>query len=87
MARETILLKSEENMSISEAADLLRTQADKVEKGKVKLSQGNKEVVLKVPNQVELEVKAEKEVGRKRTTKKFRSRLSGKLAKTFPMLQ
>lgn len=70
MGKETVLFKSEEKMSNSEAADLLRTLADKVEKGKLILSQGKNETVLKIPTRVEVEVKAEKEVGRKKTTKK-----------------
>lgn len=70
MGKETILFKSEEKMSSSEAAELLRTLADKVENGKLVLSQGKKETVLKIPSKVEVEVKAEKEVGRKKTTKK-----------------
>lgn len=71
MGREQILFKSEEKMSSKEAAALLRTIADKIEKGKVILVQDGKEISLKIPQQVELELKAEKEVGRKKTTKKL----------------
>ena len=71
MGKEQILLKSEEKMSSKEAADLLREIADKVEKGRVILAQGNKETSLKVPQRVEVELKAEKETGRKKTTKKL----------------
>ncbi len=70
MGKETVLFKSEEKMSRSEAAGLLRTLADKIEKGKVVLSRGDKEVQLKVPDQVEVEIKAEKESGRNATKKK-----------------
>lgn len=71
MGREQILFKSEEKMSAKQAAKLLRTIADKVEKGKVVLAQGGKETTLKIPGQVEVELKAEKEIGRKKTTKKL----------------
>lgn len=71
MGRETILFKNEQKMSNMEAADLLRQIADKIERGKVTLVQGKKEVKLKVPGRVEVEVKAEKEEGKNRTKKKI----------------
>jgi amphi-Trp domain-containing protein len=71
MGRETVLFKTEEKMSRNEVAALLRTLAGKIEKGKVVLQQGTKKVKLKLPERVELEVKAEKEVGRRRTKKKL----------------
>lgn len=71
MGKEQILFKSEEKMSSKEAANLLRTIADKIEKGKVSLAQGNKQTSLKIPQRVEVELKAEKETGRKKTTKKL----------------
>lgn len=71
MGKEQVLFKSEEKMSSREAADLLRLIARKIEKGKVVLSQGNKETSLKVPQRVEVEIKAEKETSRKKTTKKL----------------
>ena len=72
MGRETILFKTEEKMSRKLAADLLRQIADKLDNGKVKLIQGQqKPVTLKVPSQVEVEIKAEKEVGRRKTKKKL----------------
>lgn len=71
MGKETVLFKSEEKMSSSEAAGFLRTLATKIEAGKVKLCQGKQETLLKVPQKVELEVKAEKEVGKKSTKKKI----------------
>ena len=71
MGRETVLFKTEEKMTSSQAAGLLRQLADKIEKGSVSLSQGKQKVNLKVPAQVEVEVKAEKEVGKKRTKKKI----------------
>lgn len=71
MGREQVLFKSEEKMSTIEAADLLRTIAGKLEKGKVVLSQGAKKTTLKIPERVEVELKAEKETGRRKTTKKL----------------
>lgn len=71
MGKETILFKNEEKMSTGNAALLLRTLADKIEKGKVILEKGEKKLKLNIPSQLEVEVKAEKEEGRKRTTMKI----------------
>lgn len=71
MGKEQTLFKSEEKMSSTEAANLLRKIADKMEKGKVILAQNNKKTSLKIPQRVEVELKAEKETGRKKTTKKL----------------
>ena len=71
MGKEQILFKSEEKMSSKEAANILRTIANKIEKGTVTLAQGNKETSLKSPQRVEVELKAEKETGRRKTTKKL----------------
>jgi len=72
MGKETILFKTEEKMSRKLAADLLRQLADKIDKGKVKLQQGEqKPVILKIADQVEVEIKAEKEVGKRKTKKKL----------------
>jgi len=71
MGREQILFKSEEKMSSADAAHMLRTIADKVEKGKVVLTQGAKKTALKIPANVEVELKAEKETGRRKTTQKL----------------
>ena len=71
MGRETVLFKTEEKMTRSQAAELLRALAEKIENGRVILRQGTEEVQLKIPDRVELEVKAEKEVGRKQTKKKL----------------
>lgn len=71
MGKEQVLFKSEEKMSSSEAADLLRTIADKIDSGQVILARGNKETTLKIPPRVEVELKAEKETGKKKTTKKL----------------
>ena len=71
MGKETVLFKSEEKMTRQDAVQLLHTIADKIEKGRLTLSQGSKEVELKIPNRVEVELKAEKETGKKKTTKKL----------------
>ena len=71
MGKEEVLFKSEEKKRSREAADLLRLIARKIEKGKVVLSQGNKETSLKIPQRVKVELKAEKETGRRKTTKKL----------------
>ena len=71
MGRETVLFKTEEKMSRNDAAELLRQIADKIDNGKVVLQQGNKNVKLKIPGRVEVEIKAEKEVGRRKAKKKI----------------
>ena len=71
MGCETVLFRTEEKMSRNDAVNLLRALADKIEAGRVILQQGDKEVKLKIPDRVELEVKAEKEVGRRKTKKKL----------------
>lgn len=71
MGKEQVLFKTEEKMSSKEAASLLRTIANKLEKGTVTLAQGKNETVLKIPDRVEVEIKAEKETGRRKTTKKL----------------
>lgn len=72
MGRETVLFKTEEKMPRGSAAELLRQVADKLDSGKVILQQGQqKKVSLKVPARVEVEIKAEKEVGRRKTKKKL----------------
>lgn len=71
MGKETVLFKTEEKMSRSDAAGLLRQIAKKIDSGKVVLQQGNKNVKLKIPGRVELEIKAEQEVGKRRTKKKI----------------
>ena len=87
MGKETILFKIEEKKSTQNVADILRDLADKLESGEVILKQGKKKVVLQIPDRVELEVKAEKEVGKKRVKKKIEFEIEwvvgdGKKAKT-----
>ena len=71
MGRETVLFKSEQKMSIGDAVVFLREVADKLEKQQVILIQGDKEVTLNIPDRIELEVKAEKEVGKRKTKEKL----------------
>lgn len=71
MGKETVLFKIEEKRSVGNVADFLRQLAEKVEAQQVILQQGKKEVVLNLPATVELEIKAEKEEGKKRTKKKL----------------
>ncbi len=71
MGRETLLFKNVEKTDLNSVAQLLRELADKVESGKVVLKQGQKTLKLKIPQRVELQVKAEKEVGKRRTKKKL----------------
>ncbi len=88
MGKETVLFKNEEKMSRGEAAQLLRTVADKIEQGKVVLKRGKSEVKLVLPAALEVEVKAEKEVGRSKTTKKLEIELEwlvGGKAEAGPM--
>lgn len=71
MGRETILFKNEEKTSAKDAAAFLRQLADRIEEGNVILKRGKEKVTLKIPRRLELEIKAEKEVGKKKTKKKL----------------
>lgn len=67
MGKEMILIKSEEKVSRFDAATFLRQLADKLDSGKVTLKQGSEELLLEIPAQITLEVKAEDEPKRKGT--------------------
>ena len=71
MGKEVVLFKNEEKMSSGEAAALLRKIAQKIEKGEIVLERGKMTVNLSIPSQLEVEVKAEKETGKKKTTMKL----------------
>ncbi|MBT8355698.1 MAG: amphi-Trp domain-containing protein [Desulfofustis sp.] len=58
-------------MSSGQAASLLRQIADKIEAGEIVLERGKKSVNLSIPSQLEVEIKAEKEIGKKKTTMKL----------------
>jgi amphi-Trp domain-containing protein len=57
---KNILFKSEEMKSNKEAADILRQIADKIEDGNILLKKGSKEVTVKIPSKVEVEIEASK---------------------------
>lgn len=71
MGKETTLFKIEEKRDITSVASFLRELADKLEQQKVVLKHGEKELKLKIPKMVELEIKAEREDGKKRSKKKL----------------
>ena len=82
MGREVVLFKNEEKMSVSEAAKLLRKIAKKIEAGEIVLERGKKAVNLSIPSQLEVQIKAEKETGRKKTTMKLEVELEWPLGGT-----
>ncbi len=67
---EKVLFKSEEKKQTSEVASVLRTIADKVESGKITLTQGSEEVSLTIPGTITLELKIEEETKSGRDTLK-----------------
>lgn len=67
MGKEVVLFKSEERQRRPEVAAFLRELADKVEGGEVILRKGAEELVLTLPGNVVLEVKAEEEDKKGRT--------------------
>ena len=61
MGREIVLFKSEERRELFAVAVFLRQLADKLDENQVILRQGAEEIVLDIPNNVVLELKAEEE--------------------------
>ena len=61
MGREVVLFKSEEKKDLPSVATFLRQLADKLDGNQVVLRQGTEEIVLDIPNNVILELKAEEE--------------------------
>ncbi len=61
MGREIVLFKSEEKKDLPSVATFLRQLADKLDGNQVVLRQGTEEIVLDIPNNVVLELKAEEE--------------------------
>ena len=82
MGKEVVLFKNEQKMSSGEAAKLLRKIAKKIEAGEIVLEQGKKTVNLSVPRRLEVQVKAEKETGRRKTTMKLEVELEWPLGGT-----
>ncbi len=71
MGRETVLFKSEEKKSSVEGVAVLRSIADKIEKGKsMTLRQGKDKVVLDFPQNMTLEIKVEDEEKKRKGTKR-----------------
>lgn len=64
MRIETVLFKSEEKKTTREIADILRTIADKIDKGNLVLRQDSTEIALEFPAQMVLELKVEEEQGK-----------------------
>lgn len=67
MGKETVLFQSEERHSLSAVAGFLRDLADKLDTKQVRLRKGSEELVLTLPSNVVLEVKAEEEDKKGRT--------------------
>lgn len=61
MGKETKLYKTKEPRSRAEIGELLHRLADDVAQGSVRLDQGQREVVLELPDILQLEVEAESE--------------------------
>lgn len=56
MAKKNVLVKSDLRKNLAETAAFLRELADKVETGRVTLTQGGKDVVVDLPETVSFEV-------------------------------
>lgn len=82
MGKETVLFKFEKKMDVQSVAAFLRDLADKIESRKVVLKQGQKQVKLKIPKTVELEIKAEREDGKRRSKKKLEVEIEWTLGQT-----
>ncbi|HSM57523.1 MAG TPA: amphi-Trp domain-containing protein [Candidatus Sulfomarinibacteraceae bacterium] len=67
MAKEIVLFKSEEQMSLENVISFLHELADKLATNEVTLQKGSESLTLQVPNRLVLEVKAEEEAKGERT--------------------
>lgn len=65
--KEIVLMKSEERMPRSAAAAFLHELADKLQNGTVSLKQAGEQLVLEIPDQIVLEIKAEEKIKSKGT--------------------
>lgn len=66
MGREVKLFKSKMRRERGEIANFLRQLADKIDEGRVALSQGEEELVLDLPGALILEVQVEDEQKRRK---------------------
>ncbi len=65
MSRETVLFKNEEKKTRNEVVEILKTIVDKIEQGKIALSNNTGSVELDLPQNLTLEIKVEEETKRK----------------------
>ncbi len=65
MSRETVLFKNEEKKTRNEVVEILKTIVDKIEQGKIALSNNTGSVELDLPQNLTLEIKVEEEIKRK----------------------
>ena len=65
MSRETVLFKNEEKKTRNEVVEILKTIVDKIERGKIALSNNTGSVELDLPQNLTLEIKVEEETKRK----------------------
>ena len=56
MAKKNVLVKSDLRKNLADSAAFLRELADKIESGKVTLTQGGKDVVVDLPETISFEV-------------------------------
>ena len=56
MAKKNVLVKSDQRKTLADAAAFLRELADKIESGKVTLSQDGKDVVVELPESIGFEI-------------------------------
>lgn len=56
MAKKNVLVKSDQRKSLPDAAGFLRELADKIESGKVTLSQDGKDVIVELPESIGFEI-------------------------------
>ena len=67
MGKEIILFSTEEKSDRARVAAFLHELADKVTQGQVVLKSGAEELVLEIPHNIVLEVKAEEEAKKNKT--------------------
>ncbi len=60
MAEKEVIFKSEERKSRAEVVEFLRELAERLKEGRLVFKKGEEEVVVEVPEEVVLELKAER---------------------------